>query len=143
MYLKITSHHEYNSSAFFIIVGVSLEGASRTEDGAIELKRGASKGLQLFFESLHIKYGNSVGGVGSEHLLDGKSYDMELQFLFSYRGIDDEQPYYFTLARQLNDLFPYRDKMVQIVSVFVQVDPVSYRTLLLDYNTLTLLLIHS
>jgi hypothetical protein len=46
---------------------------------------------------------------------------MELQFIFSLHGADDGEPFYFTLARQVNDLFQFREKVVLIMSVLVEV----------------------
>lgn len=36
-------------------------------------------------------------GKGSEHRIDGKQYDMELQFMFTTEGPSQEIPYWFTL----------------------------------------------
>jgi len=97
---------------------------------AVTLSEGAVRGETLYFDEMHVHIGRDETS-GSEHRIDGKGYAMELQLIFTLHGADTHHPYYFTLARQMNDLFHVRDDLVLIMAVFVEV-VVSYSE---DYNS--------
>ncbi|CAL8138553.1 unnamed protein product [Orchesella dallaii] len=66
-----------------------------------------------------IRFGRDWKSQGSEHLLDSKAGQMELQMIFTTSGSADDLKYWQVLASVQNRFFQFREKLVIILSVLV------------------------
>ncbi|ODM88785.1 Nacrein-like protein, partial [Orchesella cincta] len=98
---------------------LGMVDAERLDDSSVWLTGGAVKGQNLVFQTMLIRFGRDWESQGSEHLLDSKGGQMELQMIFTIAGSADPIKYWHVLARVQNRLFQFREKLVIILSVLV------------------------
>lgn len=103
------------------LLTVGIVGGERLDGSSVKLTGGAVKGVNLTFQYMHIRFASHWKKIGSEHYIDGKGAQMELQMIFTISGSADEIKYWHVLARIQNNLFQFREKLVIILSVMVDV----------------------
>ncbi|CAL8143318.1 unnamed protein product [Orchesella dallaii] len=121
----------YRLNRFFImfptdgstLLSVGMVKAERLDGSSIWLSGGAVKGQRLTFQTMLIRFGRDWKSQGSEHLLDSKAGQMELQMIFTTSGSADELKYWQVLASVQNRFFQFREKLVIILSVLVDALP--------------------
>ncbi|ODM92338.1 hypothetical protein Ocin01_14343 [Orchesella cincta] len=103
----------------FFLVSVGIVDGERLDESSVKLTGGAVKGQHLTFQTMLIRIARDWKSQGSEHRLDSKGGQMELQMIFTIAGSADPIKYWHVLARVQNRLFQFREKLVIILSVLV------------------------
>ncbi|CAL8127579.1 unnamed protein product [Orchesella dallaii] len=119
----------YRLNRFFImfpvdgstLLSVGIVDGERLDESAVTLTGGAVKGQHLSFQTMLIRFGRDWKSLGSEHQFDGKGGQMELQMIFTIAGSADPIKYWQVLARVQNRIFQFREKLVIILSILVDV----------------------
>ncbi|ODM92533.1 Carbonic anhydrase 4 [Orchesella cincta] len=117
----------YRLNRFFIsfpqdgstLLSVGIVDGERLDESSVKLTGVAVKGQHLTFPNHAHSHCKDWKSQGSEHRLDSKGGQMELQMIFTIAGSADPIKYWHVLARVQNRLFQFREKLVIILSVLV------------------------